>query len=129
MSLAAPSESRLLQQHALLLTLRACSVQGRHVSLLVIQFLRTLFAMLKGKLLYMRPESLVVASKQGTKKAGGYLDELQAESSQGQLSERGESQNGRVNGVADRVIEAGDLQALQAAHQGERAQIPSHDRI
>ena len=24
------------------------------------------------------------------------------------------SQNGRVNGVADRVIEAGDLQALQA---------------
>ena len=46
-----------------------------------------------------------------------HLDELQAERSQGELSEGGEREDGRVDGIADWVIEAGDLQALQAAHQ------------
>ncbi len=58
-----------------------------------------------------------------------HLDKLEAKGSQGQLSERGEGEDGRMNGIADGIVEAGDLQALQILQQGQRAQIPCHHCI
>lgn len=46
-----------------------------------------------------------------------YLNELQAQSSEGELSEGGEGEDGWVDGIADRVVEARDLQALQVLQQ------------
>ncbi len=60
---------------------------------------------------------------------GRYLDEIQAERSQGKLPQRGYCEDGWGNGVAHRVVEAGDLQQLQLLQQRQRAEIARHHPV
>ena len=96
----------------------ACYAQSRPVSWQPAQASEGFsIPLLKTVLLYIEAGRSGVP-RCGAEEAHAYLDELQAESSYRQLSERGERENGRVDSVADGVIEAGDLQAFQAPHQG-----------